>query len=80
VNALTIAGTVAGALIAISTVLHWTIRHAVTAGAWLAAALRLPAEVDRLAASVTRLSTSVDALALTMTHHQEDDSHAAIPL
>lgn len=64
-NALTWAGTVAGALIAIATVLHWTVRRAMRLGNWLAAAVRLPDEVDRLAHSVTALSAAVRQLALT---------------
>lgn len=64
-NLFTWAGTVAGALIAVGTVVHWTIRRAIRVGTWVAAAVRLPAEVDRLAVAVTDLAAAVQVLAAT---------------
>jgi hypothetical protein len=58
------AGTIAGALIAIATVLHWTVKRAIQLGRWLAAAVQLPEEVGRLALSVTALTVAVQQLTL----------------
>jgi outer membrane murein-binding lipoprotein Lpp len=74
VNALTIAGTAAGALIAVGTVLHWTIRHAIRVGTWAAAAVRLPAVVDDLAVAVTTLSTSVTTLSTSVDQLQHQST------
>jgi hypothetical protein len=70
---ITWAGTIAGALIAIATVLHWAITRAIRVGTWLAAAVQLPAEVDRLAGSVTQLTGAVQQLALTCQPYHRTD-------
>ena len=65
-TALTWAGTVAGALIAVGTLLRWAVRRAIRFGTWAAAAVRLPTVVDDLAHSVTALSASVTTLSSTI--------------
>lgn len=61
-NALLWAGTVAGALAAIGTVLRWTLRRLVRVGIWAAAVSALPDVVDQLARSVDQLARRVDQL------------------
>lgn len=77
-DAITWAGTVAGALIAVATVVHWTIRRAIRVGTWLAAAVQLPTEVDRLAASVTDLSAAVAVLADTIRPTTSEEPHEIV--
>lgn len=70
-------GTAAGALIAVGTVLRWTLRRTIRAGAWLAALVRLPYEVAQLADSVHDLTNAVQILAGTIhTHPEETQAHA----
>lgn len=68
---LTWAGTIAGALIAIATVLHWAITRAIRLGTWLAGAVELPTEVARLAVATTELTGAVQQLALTCQPHPD---------
>jgi hypothetical protein len=56
------AGTAAAALIAIGTVLRWTIRRLIRGARWTAAVIDLPDTVERLAVSVDTLTNSVDVL------------------
>lgn len=70
-NALTLAGTLAGALIAIGTVARYLIRRTVRAAVWAAAAVRLPTTVDRLADTVTTLTGTVDRLTAAVDRLQE---------
>lgn len=56
------AGTVAGALIAVGTVLGWTLRRLLRLGLWAAAISALPASVEQLGGAVSALSTSVEQL------------------
>jgi ABC-type sulfate transport system permease component len=57
------AGTAAAALIAIGTLLRWTVRRLVRGARWIGAVIELPETVDRLGASVDTLTTSVNQLA-----------------
>jgi hypothetical protein len=57
------AGTAAAALIAIATVLRWTVLRLVRSARWVNAVIDLPETVDRLTTSVDTLTTSVDTLA-----------------
>lgn len=68
-DALTVAGSIAAALIALGTVVRYLIRRTLRAAAWTAAAIRLPAEVERLSTSVTVLSVSVDRLTESLNRH-----------
>lgn len=70
-NALTWAGTLAGALIAIGTLTRYLIRRTVRAAVWAAAAVRLPVTVDRLADTVTTLTGAVDRLTETVDRLQD---------
>lgn len=63
------AGAVAAALIAIATVLRWTIRRLVRASRWVAAVIELPGTVERLGSSVDTLTSSVDTLARALHRH-----------
>jgi hypothetical protein len=56
------AGTAAAALIAIGTVLRWTIRRLVRGARWAAAVIELPETVDRLSTNVRDLTVAVDEL------------------
>jgi hypothetical protein len=56
------AGGIAGALLAIGTLTRYLVRRTVRAAVWIAAAVRLPDTVDRLAVTVTALTDSVDRL------------------
>jgi hypothetical protein len=56
------AGTAAAALIAIGTLVRWTIRRLVLTARWVTAVIELPETVDRLAVSVDTLTTSVTTL------------------
>ncbi|WP_399559105.1 hypothetical protein OG762_52415 (plasmid) [Streptomyces sp. NBC_01136] len=56
------AGTVAAALIAVGTLLRWTVRRLVRGAHWAAAVIELPETVERLAVSVDTLTNSVDVL------------------
>lgn len=71
-NTLTWLGTVAGTLIAVGTVLRWTLRRTLRAARWVAAVVRLPDVVDDLAHSVADLSTAVAALSASVdaTRHE----------
>ena len=62
-NWLQIAGTSAGACIAIGTVLRWLLRRLVRGARWVTAVIELPETVDGLRGSVDTLTTSVDTLA-----------------
>jgi hypothetical protein len=55
-------GTAAAALIAIGTVLRWTVRRLFRAARWVGAVVELPETVDRLSTSVDTLTRSVDRL------------------
>lgn len=68
---LTWAGTIAGALIAIATVLHWAVKKAIQLGRWLAAVVQLPDEVRRLAVSVTALTGAVQQLQQLLAGHPQ---------
>lgn len=57
------AGTAAAALIAIGTLLRWTVRRLVQSARWVSAVIELPETVDRLGQSVDTLTTSVNTLA-----------------
>jgi hypothetical protein len=56
------AGTVAAALIAIGTLLRWTLRRLLIATRWASAVITLPETVHHLSQSVETLTTSVDTL------------------
>lgn len=57
------AGATAAALIAIGTVLRWTLRRLVRGARWAAAVIELPETVDQLRHSVDSLAVSVERLA-----------------
>ncbi len=61
-TALTWAGTLAGALIAIGTLARYLIRRVLRAAVWAAAAVRLPDTVTTLADTVTTLTGTVERL------------------
>lgn len=68
-SALMLLGSLAAALMAIGTLTRYVVRRVLRGAAWAAAAVRLPATVDRLAdtvdvltGTVGRLTTSVDEL------------------
>lgn len=63
------AGMAAGALIAIGTVLRWTVRRLLRASRWVTAVIALPGTVDRLGQSVDTLTGSVDTLARALHRH-----------
>lgn len=79
-NTLILAGTVSGALVAVGTVLRWTLRRTIRAGTWVAALVRLPREVAALSRSVTDLTDAVQILAGTIHTHSSEDPHVAVPL
>lgn len=75
------AGTAAAALIAIGTVLRWTVRRLVRGARWAAAVIELPETVDRLSASVDTLTTSVDTLSRAvdgMNQTTTEENHRAV--
>lgn len=59
-GAISWAGTVAGALIAVATVLRWTVRRIARSARWITAVVALPATLDRLSASVDALARILD--------------------
>jgi hypothetical protein len=63
-------GTLAGALIAVGTVLRWTLRRLVRGARWVGAVVELPETVDRLSTSVDTLRTSVDRLSAAVDRPQ----------
>lgn len=67
-NAVTWAGSIAGALLAIGTLVRYVIRRMIRAAVWVAAAVQLPEEVARLSDTVDRLTVSVAALATAVDH------------
>jgi hypothetical protein len=77
------AGTAAAALIAIGTVMRWTLRRLVRSARWVAAVIELPETVDRLSMAVCTLTTSVDVLSRSvdgLTPATEETSRAVLPL
>ncbi len=58
-GAVTWAGTVAAALIAVGTVLRWTVRRVMRSARWVSAVVELPAKVDRLSCSVDALTRAL---------------------
>lgn len=60
--ALLLAGSIAGALIAIGTLARYLLRRAVRAAAWVAALIRLPDTLTELSAAVHGLAAAVDRL------------------
>lgn len=62
-GAVTWAGGLAAALIALGTLARYLVRRTVRALVWVSALVRLPETVDRLAVTVDRLTVSVDHLA-----------------
>jgi ABC-type sulfate transport system permease component len=77
------AGTAAAALIAIGTVLRWTLRRLVRGARWVAAVIELPETVDRLSLAVGTLTTSVDVLSRSvngLSPATEEQSHAVLSL
>lgn len=75
-NALTWAGGVAGAVLAIGTLARYLIRRTVRAAVWAAAAARLPTVVEQLAGTVRTLTDSVDRLTSSVDDLQRSDDHA----
>jgi hypothetical protein len=69
-------GTAAAALIAIGTVLRWTVRRLVRGVRWVGAVVELPETVDRLSTSVDTLRVSVDRLSVAV----EAPRHTLEPL
>lgn len=74
-NALTWAGGVAGAVLAIGTLLRYVLRRTLRAAAWIAAVIALPDNVRHLAETITTLSTTVDRLTESVDTLQRSTDH-----